>query len=146
MEKRPSRRKQPTPEESEKMIDELEDISGLGEDEEAPKGGKPEYEEADAADVPPPDEDLMMADEEEEAASEEVLGLAADVPVQIVAVLGKKSVSMRDLAKLRLGEVIELSRPLNEVVDLVAGNRLIAKGELVDVDGKMGVRIIKMVK
>ncbi len=146
MEKRPSRRKQPTPEESEKMIDELEDISGLGGVDNEAKDDELEYKEADAADVPPPDADIMIEEEEDDSASEEIVGVAADVPVQVVAVLGKKSVSMRDLAKMRLGSVVELNRPLNEVVDLVAGNRLIAKGELVDVDGKMGVRIIKMVK
>ena len=71
-------------------------------------------------------------------------GLAADVAVQVVAVLGKKSVTVGDLVSLKKGEVVELNRFPNEAVDLVANGKLMAKGELVEIDGKLGVRIIKI--
>ena len=81
-----------------------------------------------------------------EPLGDEVLGLTADVPVQVVAVLGKKSIAMRDLLKLHMGDVIDLGRPASEAVDLVASGKLLAKGELVEIDGRLGVRIVKMLK
>jgi type III secretion system YscQ/HrcQ family protein len=72
-------------------------------------------------------------------------GLAADVPVQVVAVLGKRSFSMQDLMKFHVGQVVDLYRPANETVDLVVGGKLIAKGELVSIDGKLGVKILKLI-
>jgi len=72
--------------------------------------------------------------------------MTADVPLQLVAVLGKKTLSMKELLGLKMGQVLDLARPVNEQVDLVAGGKLFARGELVDIDGKLGVRIIKMVR
>lgn len=77
-------------------------------------------------------------------ASASMAGLAEDVPVQVVAVLGKKSVTVGDLISMKKGEVVELNRFPNEAVDLVANGKLMAKGELVEIDGKLGVRIIKI--
>jgi flagellar motor switch protein FliN len=82
----------------------------------------------------------------EEEFSETLLDLAPDVPVNLVAVIGKSSTSVGDLMKTRVGAVIDLGRPPGETVDLVANGRLIARGELVEMDGQLGVRILKMVK
>jgi len=73
-----------------------------------------------------------------------VVNLTGDIPVQIVAVLGKKSVTVKEIVSLRMGEVVELNRLPNEAIDLVANGKLIAKGELVDIDGRLGVRILKI--
>src|SRR5262245_39993836 len=73
-----------------------------------------------------------------------VVNLTADIPVQIVAVLGKKSVTVKDVVSLRMGQVVELHRLPNEAIDLVANGKLIAKGELVEIDGRLGVRILKI--
>lgn len=81
-----------------------------------------------------------------EEKDDNMLDIAGDVPVQVVAVLGKKNVTVKDLALLKIGEVIELGRPANELVDLVIGGKLIAKAELVDIEGKLGARIVKMIK
>lgn len=78
------------------------------------------------------------------ASSNPSAGLAADMPVQVVAVLGKKTITVGDLVGLKKGEVVELNRFPNEAVDLVANGKLMAKGELVEIDGKLGVRIIKI--
>lgn len=82
----------------------------------------------------------------DEEFSETLLDLAPDVPVNLVAVIGKSSTSVGDLMKTRVGAVIDLGRPPGETVDLVANGRLIARGELVEMDGQLGVRILKMVK
>jgi type III secretion system YscQ/HrcQ family protein len=73
-----------------------------------------------------------------------VVNLTADIPIQIVAVLGKKSVTVKDIVSLRMGQVIELNRLPNEAIDLVANGKLIAKGELVEIDGRLGIRILKI--
>lgn len=84
----------------------------------------------------------------EPTATDEPIGaeLAADLPVQVVAVLGKKTMVLRDILGFHVGQVLDLGRPPTEVVDLVANGKLIAKGELVEVDGKLGVRILKLLK
>lgn len=70
--------------------------------------------------------------------------LVEDAPVQVAAILGKKQLSVGELVGLKKGEVVELNRFPNEAIDLVANGKLMAKGELVEVDGKLGVRIIKI--
>lgn len=125
----------------------------------------PEEEAADAADAPADDEAVEGEVEapvaspakkggapaggpsDREAGLDAALfGMAADVPVQVVAVLGKRTLTMREALELTQGEVIDLGRPPHTVVDLVANGKLIAKGELVEIDGKLGVRIVKMVR
>jgi flagellar motor switch protein FliM len=78
--------------------------------------------------------------------ADELARLAPDVPVNLVAVIGKMTTDVGALIKYRVGEVIDLGRTPGETVDLVANGRLIARGELVEMEGKMGVRILKMVR
>lgn len=77
---------------------------------------------------------------------DEAVSLSSDVPVKLVAVLGKKQIVLKDLLKMKVGQTIDLDRPPNEFIDLTANGKLVAKGELVEIDGKLGVRIIKMLK
>jgi len=74
------------------------------------------------------------------------LDLAPDVPVQVIAVIGKRGVTLKELMELRQGQVIDLKRPPNETVDIVVNGKLFARGELVEIEGKMGVRIIKLAR
>ncbi len=76
----------------------------------------------------------------------QILDLAPDVPVSFVAVIGRKEITVGDLMTLKSGEVIELNRLPSDGVDLVVGGRVIGKGELVDVEGRLGVRILKLLK
>ncbi|PIR17487.1 MAG: hypothetical protein COV46_03920 [Deltaproteobacteria bacterium CG11_big_fil_rev_8_21_14_0_20_49_13] len=93
------------------------------------------------------EEEILMEEEEApESVNEEAVKMTGDVPVQIVAVMGKRTVSVKELVSFKMGSVIDLARPANEMIDLVAGGKLVAKGELVDIDGKLGVRIVKMVR
>ncbi|MBI4374490.1 MAG: FliM/FliN family flagellar motor switch protein [Deltaproteobacteria bacterium] len=80
------------------------------------------------------------------AFGEESMLLASDVPVQLVALIGRKPVTMKELMELKTGAVVELDRGPGEMIDLVASGRVIANGELVEIDGKLGVRILKIIK
>lgn len=108
-------------------------------------------EEQDSDEETEVDEDEEQDEEEpedeapEDAADDRMSGLAADVPVQVVAVLGKRSFNMQELMNFHVGQVVDLYRPANETVDLVVGGKLIAKGELVSIDGKLGVKILKLI-
>jgi hypothetical protein len=67
--------------------------------------------------------------------------LADDLSIPLAVVAGEVAVSARALLELAPGTVLPLGRPLAGVVDLWAGGRRIARGELVDVDGALAVRV-----
>lgn len=127
----------------------------LGEDTELDDEDEEEFEDesVDEGDAPGSDDETEADDDYrleetetvEESAQDRMTGLAADVPVQVVAVLGKRSFSVQDLMKFHVGQVVDLYRPANETVDLVVGGKIVAKGELVSIDGKLGVRIVKLI-
>ncbi len=98
--------------------------------------------------APAEENEKAPAPPREEPASEgvdmKVVNLTSDIPVQIVAVLAKKSLTVKEVVALRKGEVMEFNRLPHEAIDLVANGKLIAKGELVEIDGRLGVRILKI--
>ncbi len=70
--------------------------------------------------------------------------LLHELSVEVVCELGRVSMSGRDLVELRPGAVITAGRPLSGPVDLTVGGRLVARGELVDVEGEIGVRVTQL--
>jgi flagellar motor switch protein FliN len=82
----------------------------------------------------------------EEVPVQEILDLSPDMSVPLVIVMGRKNYTVKDLLDLRMGQVLDLDRPPLDPVDLVAGGRVIGKGELVEVEGNLGVRILKLFK
>lgn len=77
---------------------------------------------------------------------QELLDLSPDLSVPVIVVMGRKSVTVKDLLALRMGQVVDLNRNPSEPVDLVAAGKVIGKGELVEIDGQLGVRILKLLK
>jgi flagellar motor switch protein FliN/FliY len=69
-----------------------------------------------------------------------------DVPVNISAVLGKSYMSVSQLLKLAAGSVIELDRKVGEAIDIYVNNRLVARGEVVVVDERLGVTMTEIIK
>jgi len=69
-----------------------------------------------------------------------------DVPVSIKAVLGKSSINVAQLMKLSRGSVLELDRKVGEAIDIYVNNRLVARGELVVVDDRLGVTMTEIIK
>ena len=69
-----------------------------------------------------------------------------DVPVQVSAVLGRAKMDVGDLLKLGPGTVLELDRKVGEAIDIYVNNRLIARGEVVLVEDKLGVTMTEVIK
>ena len=69
-----------------------------------------------------------------------------DVPVKVKAVLGGARIPIGELVRMRAGAVVELDRKVGEPVDVFVNDRLIARGELVLIDGLLGVTLTETVK
>lgn len=82
----------------------------------------------------------------EEEPMAESAGMLQDVAVAMVVELGRVSVSASDVMALRPGQVIELSRSPGDPVDLVVDGKRLGKGELVEIEGELGVRILELVR
>ncbi len=72
--------------------------------------------------------------------------LLRELPVDVVCELGRVTMNGRELLELEPGAVVPIARPLAGPIDLTVGGRLIARGELVDVEGDLGVRITEVVE
>jgi flagellar motor switch protein FliN len=69
-----------------------------------------------------------------------------DIPVQISVVLGKTTMQVHQLLKLGRGAVIELNKKVGEPVDIYINNRLVARGEVVVVEDRVGVTMTEIIK
>mgnify|MGYP001627566371 CR=1 FL=1 len=86
-----------------------------------------------------------VADEEGDKTAAD-LAPVFDVPVNISAVLGKAHMSVAQLLKLAQGSVLELDRKVGEAIDIYVNNRLVARGEVVVVDDRLGVTMTEIIK
>src|ERR1700744_309360 len=69
-----------------------------------------------------------------------------DVPVTVSAVLGKSGMEVSELLKLGRGTVVELDRKVGEAIDIYVNNRLVARGEVVLVEDRLGVTMTEIIK
>jgi flagellar motor switch protein FliN/FliY len=97
---------------------------------------------ANGSTAPPPGEEEQ--DDDPKSAAD--LAPVFDVPVNISAVLGKTSLSVASLLKLQSGSVLELDRKVGEAIDIYVNNRLVARGEVVIVDDRLGVTMTEIIK
>ena len=81
-----------------------------------------------------------------EDVSTEGLEAIFDIPVQVSAVLGTATMQVSQLLKLGRGAVVELDRKVGEAVDIYVNNRLVARGEVVIVDERLGVTMTEIIK
>lgn len=68
------------------------------------------------------------------------------IPVKVSAVLGKANMKVSQLMKLNKGAIIELDRKVGEAIDIYVNNSLVARGEVVVVDDKLGITMTEIVK
>lgn len=69
-----------------------------------------------------------------------------DVPVRISVVLGRTKMPVSSLLKMDTGTVVELDRQVGEAIDILVNDRLVARGEIVLVEGRLGVTMTEIVK
>jgi flagellar motor switch protein FliN len=71
--------------------------------------------------------------------------LLAGVSLRISVEVGSASLTLSELLRMGEGSVVELDRQANDHLDIIANGTLIAKGEIVDVDGRYAVRIVDVI-
>lgn len=91
------------------------------------------------------DVDMPESGNEEQRSATD-LSAVYDVPVQVSAVLGRANMQVSQLLKLGRGAVVELDRKVGEAIDIYVNNRLVARGEVVVVDERLGVTMTEIVK
>ena len=69
-----------------------------------------------------------------------------DIPVRVSAVLGNASMPVNKLLRLGPGAVVELDRKVGEALDIYVNNRLVARGEVVVVEDRLGVTMTEIIK
>lgn len=69
-----------------------------------------------------------------------------DIPVRVSAVLGKSSMQVNQLLKLGKGAILELDRRVGEPIDIYVNDRLVARGEVVVVEDKLGITMTEIIK
>lgn len=71
--------------------------------------------------------------------------LLADIPVRMSVEVGSTALRLSELMDLAEGSVVELDRQSHELLDIMANGTLVAKGEVVTVNGRFGIRVVEVV-
>lgn len=71
--------------------------------------------------------------------------LLAGVTLRISVEVGSASLTLSELLNLGEGSIVELDRQANDLLDVIANGTLIAKGEVVEVNGRYGIRIVDVI-
>ena len=123
----------------------LEDLSGATAEEPSAEVGA-EAAEAEGDDAG--DDPILQAGENANSDTRTATDLAAvyNIPVNVSAVLGKSTMQVSSLLKLGRGAVLELDRKVGEAIDIYVNNRLVARGEVVVVEDRLGVTMTEIIK
>jgi flagellar motor switch protein FliN/FliY len=82
----------------------------------------------------------------EEANSDIKLEAIYDIPVQVSVVLGRTSMPISEILKLNRGAVIELDRNVGEPIDVYVNGKLVAKGEIIIVENRIGITLTDVIR
>lgn len=89
---------------------------------------------------------IVPGDDQPAIRTADALEAVFDVPVQVSAVLGRAQLDVAGLLGLGPGTVLELDRKVGEAIDIYVNNRLVARGEVVLVEDKLGVTMTEIIK
>jgi flagellar motor switch protein FliN/FliY len=106
----------------------------------------PDLEGDDAAAPPAAETSLGAPDSELMNRGAADLEAVFDVPVKVSAVLGRARMEVGELLRLGPGAVLELDRKVGEAIDIYVNDRLVARGEVVLVEDKLGVTMTEIIK
>jgi flagellar motor switch protein FliN len=71
--------------------------------------------------------------------------LLAGVSLRVSVEVGSAALTLSELMQLGQGSVVELDRQANDLLDIFANGTLLAKGEIVETNGRYGIRIVELV-
>jgi len=69
-----------------------------------------------------------------------------DVPVRVSVILGRSKIPVAELLKMDIGTVVELDRQVGEAIEIYVNDKLIARGEIVLVENRLGVTMTEIIK
>ena len=90
-------------------------------------------------------QDIIEAGPADEAFSRRNFGLFADISVRLSVEVGSTALKLSELMELAEGSIVELDRQSHELLDVMANGTLIARGEVVTVNGRFGIRVVEVV-
>ena len=70
------------------------------------------------------------------------LDMLADITVRVTVEVGSASLTLASLLELSEGSVLELDRQVNDPLDLFVNGTLVARGEIVETNGRFGIRVL----
>lgn len=109
-----------------------------------PQTDAPETEDFGMGEMPSPGVDSRAEAYVERTADD--LEAVFDVPVRVSVVLGRTKMPVSSLLKLDTGTVVELDRQVGEAVEIYVNDRLVARGEIVLVENRLGVTMTEIIK
>lgn len=102
-------------------------------------------EEGDATPEMPGGTSIQAREKDKESKGLPNLSLLLDIPLEITAELGRTKMIIHDLLQLGQGSVIELNKLAGEPLEILVSNKLIARGEVVVVNEKFGIRLTDII-
>ena len=121
------------------MMQEFENLTKAAEEE----PNEPNVQEFDAKAAEPPKKSELQFPDLSNA--EGNIGLLMGVKLLVTVELGRANLSVKEVLELQKGSVVELDRIAGEAVDIYVNDSLIARGDVVVVDDKFGVRVTELV-
>jgi len=113
---------------------------------EAPEAGAPAANSLDLPEFAGGEDTTAGAPAGDEEKSAADLEAVFDIPVQISAVLGKTRLDVSELLALKSGSVLELDRRVGEAIDIYVNSRLVARGEVVMVEDRLGITMTEIIQ
>ncbi|MBI3014038.1 MAG: flagellar motor switch protein FliN [Candidatus Tectomicrobia bacterium] len=93
----------------------------------------------------PPEEAGAPQEEPAQSVSSLNLDFILDIPLQVTVELGRTKMRIHDLLSLGQGSVIELTKLVGEPLELLVNEKLVARGEVVVVNEKFGIRLTDVI-
>lgn len=84
--------------------------------------------------------ELIMAEEEQELSIVDI----EDMPVLLTFDLGEELLTFRQVQQIKPGHILNLKKPFTNLVTIRSQNQAIGQGEVVDIEGKVGIRITRL--
>lgn len=78
-------------------------------------------------------------------ASNDALAFVYDVPVMLQVMMGTATLTIGDILKCGKGSVIPLNQKVGDPFEIKLQNRTIAEGEVVEIDNRLGIKILKVI-